>query len=107
MSVTIGTVETFPDAEATCDQVVKMSEEVMETFSALEDYLAELELDKGLSRNYERITTQSTQLAYDHVLDECADVIQATANLLAALGCKDFRKRMDACRRRQVARGRM
>lgn len=36
-----------------------------------------------------------------------ADVMQATLNLVAALGVEDFRPWMDACERRNRARGRI
>ena len=43
----------------------------------------------------------------EQILDECADVIQATINLVAALGVEDFRPWMDACERRNRERGRI
>ena len=41
------------------------------------------------------------------LVDECADVLQATCNLLAALGVDDMRAAMQACRARNVERGRL
>ena len=41
------------------------------------------------------------------LLDSCADVIQATLNLVAALGVDDFRPYMKACERRNRERGRI
>lgn len=41
------------------------------------------------------------------LLDSCADVIQATLNLVAALGVEDFRPWMDECERRNRERGRI
>lgn len=41
------------------------------------------------------------------LLDECADVIQATLNLVAALGVEDFRPYMKACEQRNRERGRI
>lgn len=41
------------------------------------------------------------------MMNECADVIQATCNLLAAYEVKDFTGFMEACRARNVERGRM
>lgn len=38
---------------------------------------------------------------------ECADVIQATCNLVAAFGVTDFAAFMESCRRRNEERGRM
>ena len=54
---------------------------------------------------------QSTHLPEDRrreqILDECADVVQATLNLVAALGVEDFRPYMKACERRNRERGRI
>jgi phosphoribosyl-ATP pyrophosphohydrolase len=44
---------------------------------------------------------------HDELLDECADVIQATCNLLAALGVEDATLLMLKCRRRNEERGRL
>lgn len=41
------------------------------------------------------------------LLDECADVIQATLNLVAALGVEDFRPYLRACEERNRVRGRI
>ena len=43
----------------------------------------------------------------DKLLDECADVIQATCNLLAAFGVTDMTEAMSACERRNGERGRL
>lgn len=43
----------------------------------------------------------------DRIIDECADVIQATLNLVAALGVEDFRPWMKECERRNRERGRI
>ena len=40
-------------------------------------------------------------------LDSCADVIQSTLNLVAALGVEDFRPWMKECERRNRERGRI
>lgn len=41
------------------------------------------------------------------LMAECADVIQATCNLLAAYEITDFTWHMETCRRRNVECGRM
>ena len=41
------------------------------------------------------------------LVDKCADVIQATLNIVAALGIEDFRPYMDACEKRNRERGRI
>ena len=40
------------------------------------------------------------------LIGECADVIQATCNLLDALGVVDMEQHMEECRARNEARGR-
>lgn len=89
-SVNIGEVATFPDAKADKAQALKVLEEAAEVFGAW-------------------------QAGYDHdhpnpsrwpILDECADVIQAVCNLVAAYGVTDFAPYMDMCRRRNEERGR-
>ena len=90
-SVNIGEVATFPDAKADKAQALKVLEEAAEVFGAW-------------------------QAGYDHdhpnpsrwpILDECADVIQAVCNLVAAYGVTDFAPYMDMCRRRNEERGRL
>lgn len=90
-SVSIGEVATFPGAKADKAQVLKVLEEAAEVFGAWQeadgydfaDFLVEL------------------------VLAECADVIQATCNLLAGMGVTDFAPHMDMCRARNEERGRL
>lgn len=41
------------------------------------------------------------------LIDECADVIQATCNLLVVLGVDDLAPEMERCCARNAARGRM
>lgn len=48
-----------------------------------------------------------TEEKRERLLDECADVIQATLNLVAALGVEDFRPYMKACERSNRERGRI
>lgn len=84
MAVKLGTVQTFakvPDKAL----ALKVLEEASEVFS--EWQLGDE--DAG------------------YLLDACADVIQATCNLLAARGVEDFTEYMEACRRRNVKWGRM
>lgn len=85
MAVEIGTVQTFPDVKPDKAQALKVLEEAAEVFGAWQ--LGDE--DAG------------------YLLDECADVIQATCNLLAACGVEDFTEDMELCRRRNVKRGRM
>lgn len=94
MSINIGEVETFPDVEPDKAQALKVVEEAAEVFSAWQAW-------KAASNDIEWCDNSFRLLA------ECADVIQATCNLLAALGYSDFEPHMDACAERNRERGRM
>lgn len=89
-SVNIGKVATFPGAKADKAQALKVLEEAAEVFGAWQVY--------DDSDIYGLLT--------DVVLDECADVIQATCNLVAALGVTDFAPNMEECRELNEERGR-
>ena len=89
-SVNIGKVATFPGAKADKAQALKVLEEAAEVFGAWQVY--------DDSDIYGLLT--------DVVLDECADVIQATCNLIAELGVTDFAPNMEECRERNEERGR-
>lgn len=88
-SVTIPPVRTFAHVAPDKAQALKPLEEAAEVLGAW----------------------QSTHLPDDRrreqVLAECADVIQATLNLVAAYGVEDFRPYMKACERRNRERGRI
>ena len=90
-SVSIGEVATFPDAKADKAQALKVLEEAAEVFGAWQQF------DDG----------EKSALSRWLVLAECADVIQATCNLLAGMGVTDFAPHMDMCRARNEERGRM
>lgn len=98
----IGDIETFSGCVADKDQVLKIVEECLEVHSAWEDW-RKVELSKGYftSRSYGKCPE------YKHLLDECADVMQATANLLSALGVEDFTHQIRECKARNHARGRI
>ena len=89
-SVNSGKVAIFPGAKADKEQVLKVLEEAAEVFGAWQA------LDTGECTNSKRVD----------VLDECADVIQAVANLIYAMGERDFAPYMDDCRERNEKRGR-
>ena len=95
MAVEIGTVQTFSDVKPDKAQALKVLEEAAEVFGAWQqwDGLDQDEKDNGF--NVICLT------------NECVDVIQATCNLLAALGVTDVTWHMEACRQRNVERGRM
>lgn len=97
MAVIIGEVRTFPDARADKAQVMKMFEETAEVFNAL------LNWEWSVSEGYDF----AEEANIEHLIDECADLIQATSNLLAGLGVDDMQPAMIACESRNRERGRL
>ena len=98
MSVYVGGVQTWDTGLDPREQAVKMNEEVMEVFSAIERCEGE-DLDP-----------EAWHWSYSmhfRVVDECCDVITATCNLLASLGVTDLRDAMERCAERQRERGRL
>lgn len=95
MTVKLGTVQTFAGVKPDKAQALKVFEEAAEVFGAwqLWDDLDQDEKGDGFN--------------VICMMNECADVIQATCNLLAAYGVVDFTAYMEACRKRNVERGRM
>lgn len=95
MAIEIGTVQTFGDVKKDKAQALKVLEEAAEVFGAWQ-------LWDDLEPDEKRDVFNAGCL-----ISECADVIQATCNLLAAYGVTDFTGFVEACRRRNVERGRM
>lgn len=89
-SVNIGEVATFPGVKADKAQALKVLEEAAEVFGAWQQF----------------DDCQSPALSKWRVLAECADVIQATCNLLAGMGVADFTPYVAMCRARNEERGR-
>lgn len=89
--VRVGSVRRFDDVKPDKAQALKPLEEAVEVHSAWEHM-----------RRHPGSTTAKRDL-----LSECADVIQATLNLVAALGVEDFRPYMKACELRNRERGRI
>ena len=89
-SVSIGEVATFPGVKADKAQALKVLEEAAEVFGAWQQF------DDG----------ESPALSRWLVLAECADVIQATCNLIAGMGVADFIPYVAMCRTRNEERGR-
>lgn len=88
--VNIGEVATFPAVKPDKAQALKVLEEAAEVFGAwqvFDDY-------------------EPPSFFAEAVLDECADVIQATCNLVAAIGVTDLAPYMEECRTRNEERGR-
>ena len=95
MAVEVGTVRTFADVRPDKAQALKVLEEAAEVFGAWQ-------LWDDLDQDEKRDGFNDICL-----MNECADVIQATCNLVAAYGVTDFTTFMGACRNRNVERGRM
>ena len=90
MGVKVGTVPVFASTEADKAQAMKVVEEAAEVFGAWQTWV-----DGGWCAGDRRA-----------LIGECADVIQATCNLLDALGVADFAPYVDMCRARNEERGR-
>lgn len=99
MTVKIGEVETFQDAKPDKAQVMKILEESAEVFGAWQLHAGTV-ITEGEHSVMSRVTKH-------RVLDECADVIQATCNLIAALEVEDFTFYIEECRKRNEERGRL
>ena len=91
--VTIPPVRAFAGIAPDKAQALKPLEEAAEVFGAWQLWDEHPDGDLG------------ERLASD-LVDECADVIQATCNLLAAMGVTDLSEAMAACERRNRERGR-
>lgn len=88
MAVKLGTVQTFTDVRPDKAQALKVLEEAAEVFGAwqLWDDLDPDDKRDGFNGIY--------------LMNECADVIQATCSLIAAYGVTDFTVFMEGCRKR-------
>lgn len=87
--VRVGSVRRFDHVAPDKEQALKPLDEAAAVFEAWQD--------RHLPEDRRR----------EKMLDECADVIQATLNLVAALGVEDFRPWMKDCERRNRERGRI
>ena len=95
MAVKLGTVQTFAGVRPDKAQALKVLEEAAEVF--------------GAWQLWDDLDTDERRDGFNDIclMNECADVIQATCNLIAAYGVTDFTAFMEACRTRNVERGRM
>lgn len=101
--VKLGDVQTFREVKPDKAQALKPLEEAAEVLESWKEYekVREEETEAyGKPRDW-------TCVMRDDLLDECADVIQATCNLIAALGVDDFAPYIQACKKRNEERGRM
>lgn len=85
----IGNVNTFENVKISKEQALKILEEAAEVFGAYQNYCND--------------QSPSTRVM---IIEECADVIQATCNLLAAFGINDMTMEMLYCKERNKERGR-
>lgn len=95
MAIEIGTVQTFGDVRKDKAQALKVLEEAAEVFGAWQ-------LWDDLEPDEKRDVFNAGCL-----MSECADVIQATCDLLAAYGVADFTGFMEECQKRNAERERM
>ena len=94
--VRVGSVRRFDRVAPDKAQALKPLEEAAEIFGAWQIWDGLRELSSPVAE-WER----------NYMLAECADVIQAALNLVAALGVEDFRPWMKACELRNRERGRI
>lgn len=97
----IGSVRVFDDVEDSKQQALKPLEEASEVLEAWKRW----ERTKGAGDDWDAHVEHNEALI--DLVDECCDVIQATCNLLAALGIPSLRDDMDRCERRNRERGRI
>lgn len=90
-------VETFDTGCTYRQQAEKISCEAMEVFAEAQKLAGDMDTDMDASE-YRRVR--------DAMLSECADVIQAVANLLSMAGVDNAGQIMYDCYRRNKARGR-
>lgn len=92
--VKLTNVRTFPSAEPTKEQALKVLEEAAEIFGAWQ--LMRDTAEAGLNPRHETA----------YLMDEIADTIQASCNLAAALGVTDLTPYLARCEERNRERGR-
>ena len=100
--VTIPPVRTFAHVEASKTQALKPLDEAAEVFASWQALCLGCTDDCVSCAN----GTYRGCIYLNDLMDECADVIQATCNLLAALGVTDLSDAMAACEKRNEDRGR-
>lgn len=111
MAVKIGIVSTFADVKPDKAQAVKILEESAEVFSAWENspfpHICQNNMHScAVCENNPLVTQYGMCNAIPYLVNECADVIQATCNLLAALGVDDLTAVLDRCKQKNIERGR-
>lgn len=96
----LGSVRRFDRVEPSKEQALKPLEEAAEVFGAWQRL-------ESFDKTYWCEFPAWRERIVSDLLDECADVIQATANLMASIGMEDARPLLRACRDRNAARGRI
>ena len=113
--MTIPPVRTFAHVEADKALALKPLEEAAEAFGAWQDVASCVQGHCPFANCAECYEYCVGNIPPDQlikcdffisIVDECCDVIQATCNLLAALGVTDLTEAMAACERRNEERGR-
>ena len=101
MSVHIGDVPTFKHVANEKEQAIKILEEAGEVVDAFKAYR-----EAALTDWTEPDNMNEYRMACDHLINECADVLQATCNLLSALNVVDTTKWIERCKAKNERRGR-
>lgn len=96
-------IRVFDEVECSKGQAMKVLEEAAEVLEAWKAYEDQ---QNDYWRNSDVMDDLGVRLSEKSLLDECADVIQATCNLLAAIGVEDMSDAMRECEMRNRARGR-
>lgn len=101
MGINIGTIRTFADLPSLTVQSRKVHEEAGEVLCAVSDMVS---LDFVLRNKSEH--ARQMEIERENIRCECADLIQALANLLALLDEHDMTRMMERTREKNEARGR-
>lgn len=89
-------VRCFDHVEPDKEEALKVLEEAAEVFGAWQNW-----------HEFNCHLPEASQNVRAHLVNECADVIQATCNLLYALGVTYMAQPMGACEQRNRERGRI
>lgn len=103
--VRVGSVRRFDYVKPDKAQALKVLEEAAEVVEAWKEWEWTDQHLPNPSADFDMVIAHNE--AEHDLLDECADVMQATLNLVAALGVEDFRPYMKECERRNRERERI
>lgn len=100
--IKLGSVRTFPSAEPTKAQALKVLEEASETVEAFKKWF----LADGFQKcNADKVPADFADVEFNDLMDEIADTIQASCNLAASLGVTDMTAYLARCEERNRKRG--